>query len=87
MKIKIVNWYKLKWKELFSINLNNNLAELWYKEVMRRFHILAWLLWEETKQRYLNDFPVFDIDEAFETWTMSGNHFDSMTEFLFNNEK
>ena len=56
-------------KNYFGIfGIKKELLEIWYNEMTRR---LIQAEWER-----------FDVDEAFETWEMSLNHFNEMINFL-----
>lgn len=52
------------------IEIKNELARVWYEEIMKRFKISEW--------------EIFDVDEAFETWAISINHLWEMLKFINN---
>ena len=80
-KFEVKKW--LHNKRDFIIEIQKDKLDLWYKEQMRRFWVLCKLEKEEDKQIYIKANPVFDIDESYELWIMSPEHFEAMDNYLF----
>ena len=66
------------------IEIKNELARVWYNEMMRRFKELSNCVNEKHKQVYLKNNNIYDLDESFETWTISINHLWEMLKFINN---
>lgn len=84
MKIK-QHWCALVEESFWFITIDWDKAELWYKEMMRRFNLLSDDKTEDEKQLILKNFPCFDIDESYECWEIGIPHLISMLTFLRNN--
>jgi hypothetical protein len=73
MKIK-QNWFSISKdnKTIWEISIEQEYADLWYKEMMRRFI-------KPEKDEKPN---CFDIDESYECWEISIWHLKEMLKFL-----
>ena len=64
-----------------NIYLISSQMEIRRKEMYRRFN-----KWESLKgkeyEKYKSNIWLYDVDEAFELWMMSENHYKDMSKFL-----
>jgi len=72
MKLTIYRFPEEKDQLIWTIDIKDNIAEMWYEEVWRRF-------WEIKTNPNI---AIYDIDESFETWQMSIWHLEEMMKFL-----
>lgn len=74
MKLAIYKYPEWEEDYIWTIEIKERYAELWYKEISRRH----WILFRDQTI----DLPMYDIDESFELWKMSISHLRDMMDFL-----
>lgn len=74
MKLSIYKYPEEEEQYMWTIELKDIYAELWYKEMIRRF----WGLKNNP------ELAVFDIDCSYELWKISLWHLEEMIRFLKN---
>lgn len=77
MKLSIYKYPEEREDYIWTIEIKERYAELWYKEISRRHWI-----WFRDKTC---DLPMYDVDESFELWQMSISHLRDMMDFLRDN--